>query len=124
MSQHASLSPSRWRTFSVDQQLLMIANEMNRASKLMTSDLSTHRMSAYERTLQLTDLTIESQDRRAFRRELLRWRDLIAQLYLDGTGNPDAHSAALRCLLRFTPAVATQLAHLSMPDSVQVEEPS
>ena len=35
MTQHATLTPERWRQFTLDQQLLMIANEMNRASKLL-----------------------------------------------------------------------------------------
>lgn len=30
MTQHASLSPERWAAFSLDQQILMIGNEMNR----------------------------------------------------------------------------------------------
>ena len=33
-TQHASLSPERWRQFRLDQQILMIANEMNRAAGL------------------------------------------------------------------------------------------
>ena len=33
-TQHASLPPERWARFPPGQQLLMIANEMNRASKL------------------------------------------------------------------------------------------
>ena len=33
--QHASLTLERWAAFPRDEQLLMIANEMNRASKLL-----------------------------------------------------------------------------------------
>lgn len=123
MSQHTSLSPARWSSFTLDQQLLMIANEMNRASKLLAPELVSQRMTAYERTLQLTDLTVEVQKRRTLRRELLRWRDLIAQLYQDDFGNPRAHAAALRCLLQFTPATALQLAHVSLPETVSAPEP-
>jgi hypothetical protein len=35
MSQHSSLSPERWAGFSLDQQILMIGNEMNRAKRLI-----------------------------------------------------------------------------------------
>jgi DNA-binding XRE family transcriptional regulator len=35
MTQHASLSPRRWAAFSLDQQLLMIANQMSRGASLM-----------------------------------------------------------------------------------------
>jgi hypothetical protein len=35
MTQHASLSAARWSFFSLDQQILMIGNEMNRATRLV-----------------------------------------------------------------------------------------
>jgi hypothetical protein len=35
MNQHASLSPGRWSAFSLDRQILMIGNEMNRAAHLL-----------------------------------------------------------------------------------------
>lgn len=112
MVQHASLSPARWAAFSLDQQVLMIANEMHRAGKL-TAPLDRERLrSAYERVLALTDLTVTVQTRRTLRRELLRWRDLVAALYVAPAAHPAAHAAALRCLLRFTPEASRQLAHL------------
>ena len=67
MTQHASLNAERWSAFSVDQQVLMIANE------------------------------------------LLRWRDLIAELYIAGHGNPTAHRAAFRALLQLRPHAARQI---------------
>ena len=124
MSQHASLGAERWRSFTLDQQLLMIANEMNRASKLLTPEDAQSLNRAYQRVLRLTDLTIEVQERPALRRELLLWRDLVAQLRREGIGNPRAHSAALRSLLLFTLVTDAQLAHISLPDSLEVEEPS
>src|SRR5436305_15051217 len=33
MTQHSSLSSARWAQFSLDQQILMIGNEMNRAKR-------------------------------------------------------------------------------------------
>lgn len=46
---------------------------------------------------------------RSLRRELLRWRDLVAALYLETTPHPAEHAAAFRCLLRFTPGSARQI---------------
>ena len=100
MTNHSNLSPARWTQFSLDQQILMIANEMNRASKLMAPADRDRLLGCYARALQLADLTVEVQPRRALRRELLRWRDLIAQLYAAPAPDPAAHQAALRCLLR------------------------
>ena len=104
MTQHASLSPERWSKFTLDQQVLMIGNEMNRAARWMNPEDRRDLELAYERILRLVDLTVEVNSRRALRRELLRWRDLIAELYIRPEGDPAAHTAAFRALLLFTPA--------------------
>ncbi len=112
MNQHAGLSPERWGQFTLDQQILMIANEMNRASRVLGPGNETRRRNAYERTLALTDLTIRLNSARGLRRELLRWRGLVAELYLLPTGSADAHAAALRALLYFTPVASRQIPHV------------
>lgn len=112
MAQHASLSPERWAAFSLDQQVLMIANEMHRATRLTGPEDRARLGNAYERVLQLTDLTVAVPGRRSLRRELLRWRDLVAALYLDPVADPVAHAALLRALLRLTPEASRQLAVL------------
>jgi len=61
VTQHATLTPERWTTFSLDQQILMIANEMNRASKLFGAEDRDLLKGCYERVLRLTDLTIEAR---------------------------------------------------------------
>lgn len=113
MAQHASLTPERWAAFSLDQQVLMIGNEMNRAGKLVEARDRGRLRHSYERVLQLADLTIQVQARGSLRRELLRWRDLIAALYAAPEGDAAAHVAAFRCLLRFTPEASRQLQALS-----------
>jgi hypothetical protein len=109
MSQHASLSPERWGAFSLDQQVLMIGNEMNRASRWMRSEDRPHLQLSYERVLRLVDLTVEVNSRPTLRRELLRWRDLIAELYVGPESDAAAHKAAFRTLLQFTPVAAQQI---------------
>ena len=112
MSQHAALTEERWSRFDADQQILMIANEMHRTSRLLADQDSEPRRRGYERILRLTDLTIACQRRLTFRRELLRWRDLIAVLFLADAAAPDQHNAALRVLLRFRPVAARQIPFL------------
>jgi pantothenate kinase len=107
--QHAALTEEQWQRFSRDQQLLMIGNEMNRARKLMDSSRREHLKSCYERVLRLVDLTVRTQQRPTFRRELLRWRDLVARLYVAEESNLEEHDAAFRSLLCFTPATFQQL---------------
>jgi hypothetical protein len=112
MTQHASLTPDRWARYSLDQQVLMIANEMQRASGLLDPDRRSSLQLAYERILRLVDLTVAVQTRRSFRRELLRWRDLVAALYLQGPADPDAHREAFRSLLYLRPEAARQIPYL------------
>ena len=108
-SGHASLSPERWARFTRDQQLMMIANEMNRASKLMAPEDRERLKSAYTRVLQLTDLTVDVRRERGLRKELLRWRELVARLWLRSDGDPDAHRQAFRSLLLFSYETAKQI---------------
>jgi hypothetical protein len=114
VTQHASLSPERWSAFSLDQQILMIANEMNRAARLLRPEDRTSLALSYERILRLVDLTVEVQRRPGLRRELLRWRDLIAELYIGDGSDPAAHAAAFRALLLFTPEAAQQIPLLAL----------
>jgi hypothetical protein len=118
VTQHASLTPERWARFDRDQQILMIANEMNRASALLDGEGRAPLQRTYERVLRLVDLTVATRPRRGLRRELLRWRDLIAALYVAPRAEPTAHADAFRCLLRFTPAASKQIPHVLGPPGV------
>jgi hypothetical protein len=106
--QHGSLSPERWARFSRDQQLLMIANEMHRATRALELNEPRSVTLCYERVLRLADLTAGISDGLSFRRELLRWRGLVAELYVDDLPNAAGHRAALGALLGFAPAVWAQ----------------
>jgi hypothetical protein len=116
MSSHRSPSPERWSAFSLDQQVLMIGNEMSRAAKLMERTDRERQRRAYERVLELTDLTVRVQRKPNLRKELLRWRDLVGALYIEEAGRPREHADALRCLLRFTPAASKQIPLLGLDD--------
>jgi len=107
--QHASLTVERWQQFTRDQQLLMIANEMNRGAKLQDSQDRGRLTAAYERVLSLVDLTIETRPRHGLCRELLRWRDLVAELYVSPTAGPRQHGQVFRALLELVPATARQI---------------
>ncbi len=109
MTQHASLSAERWAAFTLDQQILMIGNEMNRAVRLLDGKSQESLRRTYERVLRLVDLTIETRVQRGLRRELLRWRDLVAEQYVADAPDRDAHIGAFRALLQMTPAAARQI---------------
>ena len=112
MTQHSSLDAGRWASFPVAQQILMVGNEMNRASRLLAPGDTPSRRLAYERVLRLVDLTVEVRKSRSFRRELLRWRDLVAALYIASDPEPAAHAAAFRALLLLDPVAARQIPHV------------
>lgn len=107
--QHASLTAERWARFPFDQQVLMIGNEMNRASKFLAPADEHSLRACYERVLALVDLTVQTQNWPPRRRELLRWRDLAAELFIAERPRPDAHAAAFLSLLQFTPTSYTQI---------------
>ena len=113
--QHAGLSPERWAGFPLERQILMIGNELNRAGKLFGPEDRDRLRDALERVLALTDLTVAVHERPTLQRELLRWRDLVATLYV--AEKPDAEDlrAAFRCLLQFTPVSAEQIPLLLEP---------
>ncbi len=90
----------------------MIGNEMNRGRKQVASENPSRLKNCYERILRLVDLTIQVNHRHALRRELLRWRDVIAELYIAEEVRSHEHDAAFRCLLRFTPVASQQIPHL------------
>jgi len=111
-AQHAGLSPERWQQFSYDQQILMIANEMHRTARLIELAAWDRVHAGIERVLRLTDLTIGCVTSPTRRRELLRWRGLVAASYLEEQPQGAAHEKAFRCLLQFTPAAFEQTALL------------
>jgi hypothetical protein len=112
VTQHAGLTPESWARFDLDRQILMIANEMSRASRLFQPADRPSLLRSYERVLRLLDLTVETRTRRGLRHELLRWRDLVAALYVSPEPSPSAHAAAFRCLLQLTPAAAKQIPYV------------
>jgi hypothetical protein len=83
-----------------------------RAGKLFAPADRARLRNSIERVLALTDLTIGLASGRGFRRELLRWRDLVAALYVASDPSPAALRTAQRALLLLTPASAAQILHV------------
>ncbi len=113
MTQHDALDAERWSRFDLDQQVLMIGNEMNRVAAAIEHGRVEGLRRGYERILRLTDLTATGPVRPTFRRELLRWRGLAAELYLNESPDAAAHRSAFRALLRLRPVASRQIALLS-----------
>ncbi|MCD6219251.1 hypothetical protein J7K43_02570 [Candidatus Calescamantes bacterium] len=79
---HKTLTPSRWREFAPSQQILMIANELNRAKNALLRKDTEEVKECYERAIELLDLTINVSRKRNQRKELLRFREILGLEYL------------------------------------------
>lgn len=90
----------------------MIGNEMNRGRKQVGSEDSSRLKNCFERILRLVDLTIQVNAGYTLRRELPRWRDVIAELYIADETTAQEYDAAFRCLLRFTAVASQQIPYL------------
>jgi hypothetical protein len=112
-TQHQGLGADRWRAQGVARQILSIANEMNRCAKLFGDEDRTRLRTSYERVLALTDLTIQVAETRSLRRELLRWRDLVAAQYIAAEPSATAHGVAFRALLQLHPDAWQQLPYVT-----------
>ena len=77
---HPTLS-ERWTSFSESQQILMIANELNRAIHWIRHGRRHAVNLCYERAFELLDLTVGTAKKSTLRRELLRAREVMAGQY-------------------------------------------
>lgn len=112
MKQHAGLTVERWSKFTLEQQILSIAAEMLRARASLELGAETSVRLGYERVLRMVDLTVAANRSPRLWRELLRWRELVAQQYISPQPSLELHMDLLRCLLRFTKETSKQVAHL------------
>lgn len=79
---HRTLTVEKWRNFGVTKQVLMIANELNRAEHSTVGGDFEEATNALERALELVDLTVDSASKKSVVRELIRFRELLALQYI------------------------------------------
>jgi len=79
---HKTLSAEKWFSYPRHQQLLMIANEMNRAKNALLKNDAENAVHAWERAFELTDLTINDPKNIRCMKELLRFRELSGELFI------------------------------------------
>jgi hypothetical protein len=82
LKHHKNLSLEKWSGIPLERRILMIANEMNRAGNWISKkDISEARL-CYERAIELTCLTGSLPMHHNFRREFLRWKEMLGGLFL------------------------------------------
>ena len=100
---HKSLTPQKWETFPFSRQILMIANELNRAGNWIRKDDSSETKNCYERAIELLWLTVETLKEKRKLRELLRFRGLVARSYLSPPLNVAENEKLSAVLLTLDP---------------------
>lgn len=79
---HSQLTPEKWQRYDRRQQILMMANELNRAGHWLERQQFDDVRQAYERLFELLDLSVMDPQWGRGRRELLRLRYCVSRLYL------------------------------------------
>ena len=83
---HRTMTTDKWFAYPGFQQLLMIANELNRAQHALDKGDAERARHAWERAFELTDLTVADRKNVRLLKELLRFREMMGENFL----SPDA----------------------------------
>jgi hypothetical protein len=80
---HPGLTVERWSEFPHHQQIIMIANELQRGINMIDRNDRPEFGEAMERAFELIDLTVAASVRKSEIRELLRLREVMAQSFIE-----------------------------------------
>ena len=107
---HRTLTVDKWRGYSFGRQVLMVANELGRAESAMLADDPAEVKRCYERALELLYFTPEvAPRRRALRRELCRFKEVLASLYVSEYPSIQDNQIAQGVLLSLSPEAFAML---------------
>ncbi|KAA3617039.1 MAG: hypothetical protein D8M58_04420 [Calditrichaeota bacterium] len=103
LKHHKNLSFKKWFAYPKGQQLLMIANELNRAKNWIIKNNIENVNLCYERAFELTDITISDNKWVGKRKELLRFGEYLAEQYTKPQKSLDINSQLYRGLIALSP---------------------
>ena len=81
MSHHQQLANGRWRQFSLMEQLANIGSEVERTISWRNRNLQNSRL-AFERALELIDLTLADEKNAKRCKEITRCRELLSDYFV------------------------------------------
>ena len=90
----------KWRKISREEQILNIASELSRAKFWLGKKNEEEFLNCLNRAFELIDLTIDSWRGKSLK-EFLRFREVLAQFYVNKEKNPEDFKKALKTLLLF-----------------------
>ncbi len=99
---HKNLTAEKWESYSRGQQILMIANELNRAKNFIANNQEEAVRHCYERAFELTDLTSADSKWHGKLKELRRFRELLAELYFSERSDERVNNLLLVGLQRLS----------------------
>lgn len=102
---HKNLTQEKWDSYSVEQQILNIASELNRAKNWILEENNEYKNRSIERVLELMDITSNDKKWKKTRgklRELRRLRELMGELYVLEKINKIYPVQLLKTLLSFS----------------------
>ena len=79
---HKSMDPEKWGRYPVERQILMIGSEFARAKNLLHAGLPDEVQQCFERAFELLDLCTTDPKWKPRTKELLRFREMLGELYL------------------------------------------
>ena len=103
LKHHKNLTEDKWFAYSKAQQLLMIANELNRAKNWINKKNFQDVNLCYERAFELTDLTIADKKWQSRLKELLRFREYLAEQYIIKNKSTKINDQLYKGLISLTP---------------------
>ena len=108
LQHHSGLTIDRWRSFSWDKRLLNIGSELIRAKNAIKKNDEEGRKGAFERALELSDLTVEAGmegKSLGFLREFLRFREVLAGFYINPEKTEDEIVSLIKVFFDLDPVV-------------------
>jgi len=98
---HKNLTQEKWQKFSTQEQILNIAAELSRAKFWLEKKNEEQILNCLNRAFELIDLTINAFQNQRDLKELLRFREVLAQFYINKDKNREEFKKIFKTLLMF-----------------------
>jgi hypothetical protein len=99
---HKSMDSEKWGRFPPERQILMIGSEFARAKNLLHDNVVGEVIQCYERAFELLDLCAMDPRWRPKLKELLRFREMLGELYLDVSKDDPRFMTMYRTLMNWS----------------------
>ena len=96
------MTTEKWFLYPGFQQLLMIANELNRAQNALGKGDTDNAIHAWERAFELTDLTVADRKNSRMLKELLRFREMMGEVFI--SADAALNKSLMNGLIKLDPA--------------------